>query len=428
MTGAFRQHFIHGRTVDEDTGLLRDAPEYAVNAEPIHVSAGTRIKAIDDSAFRIFFYAEKIPEELIYTYTYEPESNWTAYCAHVSEHEMAGGEHIVPAAGYIRTVIHDTGSAGIWQDYFDVSGNKLPELMIPDQTALTARVRKYTEPDDLKLILLADTHYTVNGNWEKTAVSVREVQSDCPADAVVHLGDFTDGMLTSEQTKEYAGRVIKDLKDTGLPLYACLGNHDVNYFRDNRERISMRECAAFYLGRQSCSYSVIYPEHHLKLIFINSFDPDRSERYGFSFRDVLWLQKEVHSTPKNMKLIVFSHVPPLPQIHVWSDTILNSSHVMHILEARQQRIPGSILAWIHGHNHADQIVTEHSFPIVGIGCAKLEYFTDHKPTGASVYMRRQDTESELLWDYVLINAEKQRIRFLRCGAGTDRTIEKGAAV
>ena len=116
---------------------------------------------------------------------------------------------------------------------------------------------------------------------------------------------------------------------------------------------------------------------------------------------------------------IFSHVPPLPEIHVWSETIRNSGRLFAILSSYQKK-HGTILAYIHGHNHADSVYTKRSFPIVGIASNKPEDFQDHKPAGTCTPLREPDTASQECFDVLLV--KKEKVLFLRYGAGEDREV------
>ena len=82
------------------------------------------------------------------------------------------------------------------------------------------------------------------------------------------------------------------------------------------------------------------------------------------------------------------------------------------------------MAYVCGHNHADQIFYEKRFPIVALGCNKCEYFKDKKPEGSCTYERRVGTVSQDLWDVMVVNPEENRIDFVRFGAGEDKIIKR----
>ena len=53
----------------------------------------------------------------------------------------------------------------------------------------------------------------------------------------------------------------------------------------------------------------------------------------------------------------------------------NGEKMVEVLEQyMQENSKHCVLGWIHGYNHADQIYRKRMFPIVSLGCAKVEDF------------------------------------------------------
>ena len=136
-----------------------------------------------------------------------------------------------------------------------------------------------------------------------------------------------------------------------------------------------------------------------------------------------WVKNTLKNTPENSKIVVFSHVPPLPVIHYWSDQIRNGERLIQVLEDYQKNSRGKILAYVHGHNHADQIFTERAFPIISLGCNKCEYFIDKKPEGSFTPERHLGTVTQDLWDIMIIKPQENTLEFVRFGAGEDKSIK-----
>ena len=160
------------------------------------------------------------------------------------------------------------------------------------------------------------------------------------------------------------------------------------------------------------------------LLFLDSFDPDEKERYGFSAEEVRWVRRTLRFVPRGYRVLIFSHVPPLAEIHVWSDTIRNEKRMLRCVQRFHARRNGAVLAWIHGHSHADQVYEKLPFPVIGIGCAKLEDFREHKPEGSVTWERIRGTASQELWDVLLIHAGEGSLDFFRFGAGQDRHVSR----
>ena len=80
---------------------------------------------------------------------------------------------------------------------------------------------------------------------------------------------------------------------------------------------------------------------------------------------------------------------------------------------------------MHGHNHGEQIYRERLFPIVSLGCNKMEDFKREKPEGSWTYDRQQGTVTEDLWDVMVVHTDCAGIDFVRFGAGEDRHVDCG---
>ena len=256
----------------------------------------------------------------------------------------------------------------------------------------------------------------------------------------MHLGDLTDGLLPGALTKQYSGRILDTLHEAAGAVYCCLGNHDSNYAGNNPERFTADEAAAWYLqyaegysdGRPAAEnaergrdfYKIDDDRRQLRFLFLSSFDSEReteNDRYVYSEEECQWLREALKETPPEYGVLVFSHVPLLPEMHVWSDGIHGSAEVLQILKDFQQQ-RHTLLAYFHGHNHCDQIERKHSFPIVAIGCGKLESFPEKKPAGAVCYERERGTVTQDLWDVVRVSRDHNTIDLIRFGAGEDRRL------
>lgn len=313
----------------------------------------------------------------------------------------------------------------------------------------------------MKLCLLTDTHYTINGTWEDTARNIRSVAESIKYDAIVHLGDFTDGMLPKRLTRKYVENMILDLESCGTPLYIVPGNHDSNYFGNRRNTFSDEEMRRLYrlrgeerrastnkisernpvqgtwadplrsnenIGQDmneeytGLDYFVDVPEFSLRMIFLSSFEDTVPIRYGYTDGQLQWLKEVLHAADPGTKFLIFSHDAPLAKLDYWSFHICNGERLLDILEECNASEQYQVAGFFYGHTHADYVYDECSFPVISTGCAKLEYFTDKKPRGAVAWPREADTATQDLWDSVLIDFDRQRLKLIRFGAGVDRVI------
>lgn len=427
--------FELGASFHPETGFFeREHPEWMADFHFYQVSSGDRIICNNPAfCYGIASYGTEVEGRLIYSYCYQEEENWSAYRGDFKPDCLKSGNNVILQDGWIRIAVKRADDAELTTGDLDaaVKGMALirreqtyvekdcfkQEIEQTIQTVNEKRVQ-----DSLVFGLMTDSHYVINGGWEDSIENLRAVNRKAPFDAMIHLGDLTDGMIPLSVTKEYAAKVMGDLHSLEVPVYLTLGNHDSNYFHNNPEWMNEEEQSLFYLDRQKPWYYIDFEEHKLRCLFLHSFNHREKVRYGFPMEEVEWAKKVLAETPNPYSVLVFAHVPLLPEMHYWTKEIRNSSEMLKVFEEYMQQ-GGKILAYVHGHNHADQIYYKKKFPIVSIGCAKCEDFKDKKPEGAVAYDRKMGTLTQELWDVMIVNGKKGEIEFIRFGAGKDRKVE-----
>ncbi len=417
-----------GLSVDPVSGSMIDEPGTSANFLPYPVTGGSRVSLKDSSCrFRVFFYTPDIPPELIHTYCYQNESNWTTFSPALSSPAWTERPFTVPRDGFIRAAVNSlkrqTLTEAVSIEPAGKADTPVPEWMRNQIDDLGRRVSALRRPGDLTLMILTDTHAAAGGIWEDTLRSLHLAAETVKPDAVIHLGDFSDGLLPGEQTSALVRYILQNLKEICGKLYCCVGNHDYNYYQKNPDRFTRELCAELYLGRKEPWYFIDAEDKRLRLIFLDSFDPSEKERYGFPTGELDWIRQTLAATPAGWNVIFFSHVPPAAEIHVWSDTIRNGEAMLETAARFDKQRGGCVLGWVHGHNHADLVYEKRAFPIVGIGCSKLEDFREHKPDGSDTWDRIRNSDSQELWDVLLVHPEEKSMDFLRFGAGEDRHTE-----
>lgn len=278
--------------------------------------------------------------------------------------------------------------------------------------------------EKLRLCLLTDTHYTENGMWKDTAENIRRTlrKDGVDVDAIIHLGDFTDGIESKEITSQYVSTILADLKGIGVPVYTTIGNHDYNFFRGNTERFTKEEVLQV-LQMEAEYYYKDFDEYKVRCLFLYSYDADTPVRYGFPDREITWVKKTLEETPQGYKVIVFCHTAPLYFLDFWSRIIWNGEQLVGILEEYNAKSDRQVLAYIHGHTHADYIYGGSSFSIISVGCNKCEQLIDKIPKGSYAYGRAAGTETQDLWEILEVDADAQKLYFKRFGAGKDRIVD-----
>lgn len=448
--GAARQPmFLHPATApDPITGECAEGgrPDRMTTLHIYRAPAGSSLRLLDNRyEFSLTFYRPQRPEQYLYEYTYDRNAAWVTYdptttrpygqtpcmfgqdCFFRVSVRRLDGCTIAPAEA--------DRTEGILLFRATPCPQPKPDLF-SDEIADTAAKVSAADSNCLKLALLTDSHYVSNGTWAQTVANLHNVQDACPLDGIVHLGDLTDGILPAPETAWQTRRCLQDLAGLRKPLLVVPGNHDSAYFSLNKFKYGRalsptEEQAILYDGvlppravrAPGCFwYYLDWPGHRLRMLVLFSHDYTASPRYGFPDEELQWVQQTLQTTPEGWRVLVFSHCPPLPELHYWSKDIRNGERLIHLLKQYRAGAPCKVMALIHGHNHCDQIDIAHGVPIISIGCAKLEYFIDKKPDGATTYPRREKDVTQELWDVLMVDTRQDRLTFVRFGAGVDRTV------
>lgn len=452
------------RTALADGCLISDSPYHMATEFFYPVLKGDYIECVHkDYVFAVATFSTDREEKYLYTYDYKTDSAWLTYRQDLTPDSYSRDTYVFKEDGYCRICVKRADGMEVTQKdadkinrilafYAEVKPYQAKECFkaeIEDTVKKVKQIWNEYAVDGvngqncadvrgslLSLALLSDSHYTVNGTWEDTADNIKKVlmgqeereseisssADSASIDSIVHLGDFTDGMTTKKVTSFYVERMMDDLCQNGLPVYVTLGNHDSNYFRGNKQRFTKEEQKeVFGLVREY--YYRDFADQKIRCLFLSSYDTDTPVRYGFSDEEVQWIKETLDATPAGYKVLIFSHEAPLDILDYWARIIRNGKKLMQVLEEYNARDDAQILAYIHGHTHAEQVYRGSSFPIISIGSNKCEYFPDKKPEGSHAYERVPDTVTQDLWDVLVVDSEKECLHFVRFGAGEDRVVD-----
>ena len=438
------------RTALADGTLVPDSPKHMATEELYRAYPGEWLRLCDDRYLLApaIFSMEREPK-YIYSYAYHPEEIWAGYTKNLTPDSYGQEDYVFGQDCWFRVCVRRKDGGDITEEDTahaknlvtldgDRDGKRLGEEPKPwfrMEIAKTVEAIKSVAAEGnraggrtriMKLCLLTDTHAAVNGTWEDTACNIRSVARQVDYDAIVHMGDFTDGMLSKRLTEKYVNRILDDLEACQVPVYAAVGNHDSNYFRNRDNTYTVEEMCRIYRlgceGKNRLDYFVDVPEHSVRMIFLSSFDDRERIRYGYTKEQLRWLEEVVYSSEDGTRFLIFSHDAPLAKLDYWSFHMRNGEALLDILEGCNSTGRYQVVGFFYGHTHADYIFGECSFPVISVGCAKLEYFTDKKPKGAVAWRREADTVTQDLWDSVLIDFEAQKVRIVRFGAGEDREV------
>ena len=299
-------------------------------------------------------YSLKQPSKYIYSYAYQPEQQWTTYLKEESVEKCNQEKVIFGENGYIRLSVctKDSGIEEL-QNLFvlrhpqkeveeDFSRHSfLYRQDVQNEIEKTIHsINEKTEKNSLVFTLLTDTHYVVNGNWEDTAATIEAVNENVKVDGIIHLGDLADGMLNKDICRKYSQKVLGKMKAWELPLYLTIGNHDVNYFGNNPEKLDIQEQYEYYLKDTAAGnlkpgqlwYYQDFENQKIRFLFLHSFDPAEVHRYGFPEEEIVWVEEQLNSLPEDYHVMLFSHDAPLERLDYWAKEIRNGEKFIAVLE------------------------------------------------------------------------------------------------
>lgn len=437
--------------------------------ELIYVTKGSKIVPKRKGyTYSYIFYTLKRPGQYLYTYDYQKEEQWLTREECYDSPEIVNtnttfDDYNLPEGkeGYIKVTIKNLKSVNNFANLEDflqiyspdgIAGRK--GWKAAEEESKKHHVKQFLERQDVqaeisntiekvlkktsgsrKLIftLLSDTHYVLNGNWEMTVATIEAVNKVVHPYGIIHLGDFTDGMLDREICREYSYRVLERIQGWGYPVYIVLGNHDANYFGKNPCVLNEEEQRKMYLEKIIKSegvsrdsklwYRMDIEDFHLRLFMLHSYDNNEQLRYGFPLEELDWVKEELENTPERDRILICSHDAPLADLDYWAKEIRNGEVLCDILDDWNKAHGNRIIGFLHGHTHADFIYQRRSFPIVSVGCSKIEYFEDKKPEGAICPVRVEGEVTQELWDTLILDCESGDMDFIRFGAGTDRHVD-----
>lgn len=438
------------RTALADGVLVPDSPKHMTTWEFYRAVPGSRIHLCKEGYLfaPAIFSMERNPVYL-YSYAYQPEENWASYTQNLTPDSYCNRDYIFKEDCWFRLCVKredgeeltttDCSQAEELVAFFceDICYKEKPWFSKKIQS-VARHIKEIQNNHTMKLCLLTDTHYTINGTWEDTAHNIQKMSEEVSYDAIIHLGDLTDGMTPKEITRKYVNHIISDLQKCQVPVYITPGNHDSNYFRNRQNMFLVKEMKELYglygdgddkygvekisEEENSINYYIDMPQYSVRMIFLSSFDDMAAIRYGYTDNQLVWLKHVLSGAEYGTRFLIFSHDAPLAKLDYWSFYVRNGEKLLDILEEYNSQEMYQIVGFFYGHTHSDYVFEECSFPIISTGCAKLEYMLEKKPEGAITHYRESDTISQELWDSLLIDFEEQKIKMVRFGAGADREV------
>lgn len=426
--------FVSGfRTALMDGTMVPDSPMHMATEEFYHAYPGAKLHIGNpEYLFAVAIFSLERNEDYIYRYAYQREGNWATYTQNLKPENYNNKDFTFSSECYFRVCIKRKDNNPITQKDIGLADSLVwftsPQIPYVGKQCFALEIAETIEeikaldqPERVKLCLLADTHFVINGTWEDTADNVRKVAAEVDYDAIVHLGDLTDGMLSKPVTESYVSQMLRDLEPCKAPVYITPGNHDTNYFRNPGNVFTDEEMCRIY-RLKGTDYYVDMPHNALRMIFLSSFDGAEPLRYGYHEKQIAWLERTMSEAPAGTRFLIFTHDAPLAKLDYWSVYIRNGEEMLSVLEKYNAKEDYQVIALFYGHTHADYVFEECSFPVISIGCAKLEYFTDKKPPCVDVWYRKANEVTQDLWDSLIIDFDNQKLNLIRFGAGKNREV------
>lgn len=299
----------------------------------------------------------------------------------------------------------------------------------------TVHAVERAEPN-LTLAIYTDIHHDPAKNEphviSETMDCVAEIGKRVKIDALWNLGDLINGHTTTkEEAIGHIQEVLAEEYRVTANAHRIEGNHDNNIqatYEGNtgygpEEVLSNEELNAVLENKKTSQtehhsdlrptdYYVDFPGHEIRVICITA------EETTWTEETAVWLRGEALKTED--AVLILAHIPTRPEWGFKNDVVggeLIEDELRAFVESG-----GTIIAYIHGHDHGDMISDAGEWKEVAIGCARFQVPTSNGTESMTFQERNKRDATKILFDVVCINTEKREVRFIRFGAGTDRVI------
>ena len=290
---------------------------------------------------------------------------------------------------------------------------------------------------DLTIALVADSH--LDNSAPETVENIAAVDQAVQFDCCVHLGDF----LAGEIGGRYAKLLLRQQLELFRPavssgrFFPVQGNHDA-CSGPYSERL-WPESIGFLDAEQNVRrpaqkpyYYVDIAKEKVRLVFVCSYyDEHRGGGpvmiFGYEEDQIQWLQNEALALPSNWTVMLFSHDAPFSALlfdeetALAKNTITNGNQVFYALDQCRKQYGFDIAGWFIGHYHGDRIVTLFGIPFV-ITASETAYDPQLFDDDVRFWARTLGTQSEDLWDALVLKKSERRVYLKRFGAGEDRIV------
>ncbi len=170
----------------------------------------------------------------------------------------------------------------------------------------------------IRIAHITDTHIQPHigaaKGFEKCLHHIQSLENSC--DFIINGGDAIMGMHGASENSigkqwELYNEILKS--ENTLPIYNCLGNHDI--YRKNKSIQSFKDGKKDALDQIALAKSYYaFEAKNWKIIVLDSIQPTAEEK-GYQGKineeQLDWLKNELIITPKNKSILIVSHIPIL---------------------------------------------------------------------------------------------------------------------
>ncbi|GGE46974.1 3',5'-cyclic AMP phosphodiesterase CpdA [Pedobacter psychrotolerans] len=190
-----------------------------------------------------------------------------------------------------------------------------------------------TEPPKkpvLRIAHITDVHLKNDfGAPDKFIKCLHHLQAQLPkVDLILNGGDVVFDMNKENiHTINDQWSLVKDImkNESNIPIHYCLGNHDVWWGEDSQNDVFYgKKYSMDQLGLAKPYYSFVQKGWKFLILDSVHLDIDKSWYIGkLGDAQFEWLEQELKATPKDMPILVLSHIPILTALLMIEDNIVN---------------------------------------------------------------------------------------------------------
>lgn len=271
---------------------------------------------------------------------------------------------------------------------------------------------------DIKFAVVADSH--LDNSLSDTLENISAVDKKVNFDFMLHLGDFLNGNIPKEYTKQILKEQIK-LFEASIKgsFYPTQGNHD-GYTDFKATDMATDDVWEYATGRKPYYFEDF---GSFRIVSVCSFTYEWKEDKFCKLYKILdsqleWLKEKALDTDKTV--IFLSHDYPLTSLKDKETT-----PVLDVVLEMQKKKGFDIAGWFIGHVHGDYTFKAHgiNFFVVASETAYIPQLWGLSENEPEEYPERiLNTDTEDLWDAVVLNKAERTISLFRFGAGKDRKV------